>query len=135
MDKTHVALDENGLIVHFGTEDECFDIVQTHNLEIQERWEREAEGEEPETPVTEEDNDWQTMPAAIWTGEFPVGDEGEAIAVYRSLVGNHLFGFDASWIENIADDGPVTDPIGGGEVFLLDSMDPEPDGTMKVNKS
>jgi hypothetical protein len=123
-DKTHVALDENNQIVLFGTEEACFDVVQTHNLELQEKLEA---GEE----LDDNEGDWTLYPAAIWVSQVPVGD-GEFVGIYRHLQGDYLFGIDCSFLEQECEDGLAFNSIDGDQVFLLDSMDPDPDGTMKT---
>lgn len=125
-DKTHVVLDENGEIVLFADEDACIGAVGDQNVRI----DSQMENDEAEEGAADDDH-WTYLPAAIWVGEFsPV--QGESVGIYRHLSGGYLFGIDGSWLETECDDGVVTDPINGGSVFLLDSMDPNPDGTAKV---
>lgn len=125
-DKTHVALDENNQIVLFGTEGACFEVVETHNLELREKWEKGLKDEEDDS-----EGDWEMFPAAIWVSQVPIG-EGEFIGIYRHLQGDYLFGIDCSWLEQECENGLAFNSIDGDPVFLLDSMDPDPDGTAKT---
>lgn len=103
MDKTHVVLNGEQKIVWFADFETC--------------------------AVNKGDN--VILAAAIWVKEIEL-ETGESVAIYRHLSGDYLFAIDGSWLEQECEDGLAFDPLDGKMIFLLDSMDPAPDGTMKV---
>jgi hypothetical protein len=119
-DKTHVVIDIANQIVLFADQTQCETWAKRHNAKI---------------VANDGDPEFEVIAAAIFLESLDLSEEisdNETLGVYRHLAGEYLFAIDGSWLEQVCDDGLATDPIEGQRVFLLDSMDPAPDGTSKV---